>query len=151
MAVSAVLLLAVVVVSNVLKIQTYEAQANAYRTESERIFRQSVPGKVKIPTVSYLKREMEREASRLSEGGAQSALFESMIEMTPLLIKVPALNLTSFKYDSGRGEIRIQAQSKDFQTFERAAQLLSEKFTVEQGQLNRSGEVVIGSFVLKPL
>ncbi|WP_391088795.1 type II secretion system protein GspL [Vibrio sp. NH-UV-68] len=150
-AVAAVLLLAVVVVNNVLKIQTYEAQANAYRTESERIFRQSLPGKVKIPTVSYLKREMEREASRLSEGGAQSALLESMIEMTSQLAKVPALNLTSFKYDSGRGEIRIQAQSKDFQTFERAAQLLSEQFTVEQGQLNRSGEAVIGSFVLKPL
>ncbi|NVD05330.1 type II secretion system protein GspL [Vibrio sp. JPW-9-11-11] len=150
-AIAASLLIAVVVVDNVLKIQNYEAQAAAYRAESERIFRQSLPGKTKIPTVSYLKREMGREASRLAGGGADNALLAVLVEMTPTLSKVPALSLTSFKYDSGRNEIRLQAQSKDFQTFERAAQLLSEQFTVEQGQLNRSGDVVNGSFVLKPL
>lgn len=150
-AIAASLLLAVIVVDNVLKIQNYEAQAAAYRAESERIFRQSLPGKTRIPTVSYLKREMEREASRLAGGGADNALLELLVEMTPMLSKVPALSLTSFKYDSGRNEVRLQAQSKDFQTFERATQLLSEQFSVEQGQLNRSGDVVNGSFVLKPL
>ncbi|WP_197467864.1 GspL/Epsl periplasmic domain-containing protein, partial [Marinomonas gallaica] len=77
-AVAAVLLVAVVVVDNVLKIQKYEAQASAYRVESERIFRQSLPGKNKIPTVSYLKREMEREVNRLSGGSEDSALLNLM-------------------------------------------------------------------------
>ncbi|EEX95119.1 general secretion pathway protein L [Vibrio orientalis CIP 102891 = ATCC 33934] len=150
-AIAAVLLLAVVVVDNVLKVQRYEAQAAAYRAESERIFRQSLPGKSKIPTVSYLKREMNREAERLSGGADSSALLSLMVKLPPLLKQVPELTLTSFKYDEGRNEVRLQAQSKDFQTFEKAAQLLGDRFTVEQGQLNRSGGNVNGSFVLKPL
>ncbi|OAJ96088.1 type II secretion system protein GspL [Vibrio bivalvicida] len=150
-AVAAVLLVAVVVVDNVLKIQKYEAQASAYRVESERIFRQSLPGKNKIPTVSYLKREMEREVNRLSGGSEDSALLNLMVKLPPLLNKVPGLDLTSFKYDSGRNEVRLQAQSKDFQTFEKAAELLGSNFAVEQGQLNRSGSLVNGSLVLKPL
>lgn len=150
-AVAAVLLLAVVVVDNVLKIQTYEAQAAAYRAESERIFRQSLPGKNRIPTVSYLKREMEREAGRWSAGADDTALLNFMVKLPPVLSQVPDLVMTSFKYDGGRDEVRIQAQSKDFQTFERAAQLLGANFVVEQGQLNRSGNLVNGSFVLKPL
>lgn len=150
-AIAAVFLLAVVVVDNVLKVQRFEAQAAAYRAESERIFRQSLPGKSKIPTVSYLKREMNREAERLSGGADSSALLSLMVKLPPLLKQVPGLTLTSFKYDEGRNEVRLQAQSKDFQTFEKAAELLGGGFTVEQGQLNRSGGNVNGSFVLKPL
>lgn len=150
-AVAAVLLLAVVMVDSVLKVQRYEAQAAAYRAESERIFRQSLPGKTKIPTVSYLKREMEREASRLSGGSEEGSLLSLMVKLPPLLNQVPSMQLTSFKYDSGRNEVRLQAQSTDFQTFEKTAELLGAEFTVEQGQLNRSGSLVNGSFVLKPL
>ncbi|MFM2588523.1 type II secretion system protein GspL [Vibrio sp. TBV020] len=150
-AIAAVLLLAVVVVDNVQKVQRYEAQAAAYRAESERIFRQSLPGKNKIPTVSYLKREMNREAERLSGGADSSALLSLMVQLPPLLKQVPGMTLTSFKYDDGRNEVRLQAQSKDFQTFEKAAELLGSRFSVEQGQLNRSGGNVNGSFVLKPL
>ncbi|RTZ14595.1 type II secretion system protein GspL [Vibrio aquaticus] len=150
-AIAAIFLVAVIVVDNVLQIQQYESQATAYRAESERIFRQSLPGKTKIPTVSYLKREMEREATRLSGGGNSHALLKLVVQLPPLLKQVPSLNLTSFKYDSGRNEIRLQAQSNDFQTFEKAEQLLATKFAVEQGQINRSGGSVNGSFILKPL
>lgn len=150
-AIAAVFLMAVIVVDNVLKVQRYETQAAAYRAESERIFRQSLPGKTKIPTVSYLKREMEREASRLSGGADSNALLPLMVKLPPLLKQVPGLNLTSFKFDERRNEVRLQAQSKDFQTFEKAAALLNDQFEVEQGQLNRSGSNVNGSFVLKPL
>lgn len=150
-AVAAVVLMAVVVVDNVLKIQKYESQAQAYRTESERIFRQALPGKNKIPTVSYLKREMDREAKRLSGNGGDESLLQWMAEMPALLKQVPTLNLTSFKFDGSRGEVRLQAQSKDFQTFEKAREIFAAKFNVEQGQLSRSGELVNGSFVLKPL
>ncbi len=149
-AMAAVFLLAVVLVDNVLKIQRYEAQAQAYRAESERIFRKALPGKSKIPTVSYLKREMDREAQRLAGGGSDSSMLEKMTKMPPLLKQVPTLTLTSFKYDSGRDEIRLQAQSSDFQTFEKASQQFASQFKVQQGQLNRSGSVVNGSFVLTP-
>lgn len=63
--------------------------------------------------------------------------------------QVNDLQITSFKYDGQRGEVRIQASSSDFQPFEQARVKLAEKFNVEQGQLNRNGNVVMGSFVLK--
>ncbi|MCG9783304.1 type II secretion system protein GspL [Vibrio brasiliensis] len=150
-AIAAVLLLAVIVVDNVQKIQRYEAQAAAYRAESERIFRQSLPGKNKIPTVSYLKRELEQQARLLSGTSSDGSLLEIFASLPPILKQVPALSLVSVKYDNGRNEVRVQAQSKDFQTFEKAAELLATRFEVEQGQLNRSGSQVNGSFVLKPL
>ncbi|KHA61746.1 general secretion pathway protein GspL [Vibrio variabilis] len=150
-AVAAVVLMAVVMVDNLLQIQRYEAQAAAYRAESERIFRQSLPGKNKIPTVSYLKREMDREAKRLSGGSVDESILTWMTGFPALLKQVPGLTLTSFKFDGARKEVRIQAQSKDFQTFEKARELFASKYQVEQGQLNRSGTLVNGSYVLKPL
>ena len=54
-AIAAGVLVAILSVDNWLQIQSAETQANAYRQESERIFRQ-VTSKNKIPTVTYLKR-----------------------------------------------------------------------------------------------
>ncbi|EMQ2875441.1 type II secretion system protein GspL [Vibrio navarrensis] len=148
-AISGVLLIAAVVAQQVLTIQQYEAQANAYRAESERIFRQVLPGKNKIPTVSYLKRQMEDEERRLSGGASGDSILNWMALIPDTIGKVKNFEVQSVKYDGNRGEVRIQAQSKDFQIFEQARVALSEHFQVEQGQLNRTGDSVVGSFVLK--
>jgi general secretion pathway protein L len=132
-------------------VHKYEAQAQAYRAESERIFRQVFPGKKRIPTVSYLKRQMNDEERRLSGGAGDEAMMTWMAALPSTLGQVKDLEITSFKYDGNRGEVRIQARSSDFQPFEQARVKLSEKFNVEQGQLNRSDNVVMGSFVLKRL
>jgi general secretion pathway protein L len=149
--IAAMVLLCVTVVDNILITSRYETQAANYRAESERIFRQSLPGKTKIPHVRFLKEEMGREANRLAGSSGDDAFLSLMNKLPPLLSQIPALSMSNFKYDAGKDEIRIQAQSKDFQTFERAAELLAKEFQVEQGQLNRSGSQVNGSFVLKPL
>ncbi|KOO10335.1 general secretion pathway protein GspL, partial [Vibrio xuii] len=129
-AIAAVVLMAVVITDHLLTIQKYESQAQTYRAESERIFRQALPGKTKIPTVSYLKREMAREANRLSGNGGDESLLQWMGDMPALLKQGPTLNLTSFKYDGARGEVRLQAQSDDFQTFEKTREVLASKFNV---------------------
>ncbi|QSA19710.1 type II secretion system protein GspL, partial [Vibrio furnissii] len=41
-----------------------------YRAESERIFRTIFPDKQRIPTVSYLKRQMSDELAALSGGSS---------------------------------------------------------------------------------
>ncbi|MCZ8497595.1 hypothetical protein O9929_00530 [Vibrio lentus] len=43
-----------------MKVQRYEAQAEAYRTESERIFRSVLPDKQRIPTVTATLASNER-------------------------------------------------------------------------------------------
>ncbi|ELC3155671.1 MULTISPECIES: type II secretion system protein GspL [Vibrio] len=148
-AIAAGVLLVVLVGQQLLMVHKYEAQAQAYREESERIFRQIFPNKRRIPTVSYLKRQMTDEERRLSGGSSDVAMLSWIAALPTTLGQVNDLQITSFKYDGQRGEVRIQASSSDFQPFEQARVKLAEKFNVEQGQLNRNGNVVMGSFVLK--
>ncbi|GLQ73146.1 type II secretion system protein GspL [Vibrio penaeicida] len=148
-AIAAVLLLGVLTTQNVLQVNAFEAQAAEYRAESERIFRQVFPNKRKIPTVSYLKRQMRDEESRLSGGGGDESMLVWLAQLPQALKKNGAIDVLSVKYDGARNEIRIQAKSKDFQTFETARADLAQQFEVEQGQLNRSGSEVFGSYVIR--
>ena len=150
-AIAAGVLLVVMVAQQLLMVHKYEAQAQAYREESERIFRQVFPGKKRIPTVSYLKRQMTDEERRLSGDSGDEAMLIWLAALPATLGQVDDLLITSFKYDGQRGEVRIHARSSDFQPFEQARVKLAEKFNVEQGQLNRNDKVVMGSFVLKRL
>ncbi|MGL4828198.1 MAG: type II secretion system protein GspL, partial [Vibrio sp.] len=65
-AIAAGLFIVVSISYSLFQTHQYEAQANAYRAESERIFRSIFPDKQKIPTVTYLKRQMSDEMARLS-------------------------------------------------------------------------------------
>ncbi|WP_052880252.1 type II secretion system protein GspL [Vibrio coralliirubri] len=149
-AIAACLLVAVIVTQQVLKVQQYEAQAQAYRMESERIFRAVLPGKQRIPTVSYLKRQMNDEAKKYGGSGDGDSLLGWLVLLPETLGQVKAIEVESIRYDGNRSEIRLQAKSSDFQHFETARVKLEEKFTVEQGPLNRNGDAVFGSFTLKP-
>nr|WP_216606063.1 type II secretion system protein GspL [Vibrio sp. AIC-3] len=149
-AIAACLLVAVIVTQQALKVQQYEAQAEAYRTESERIFRSVLPGKQRIPTVSYLKRQMNDEAKKYGGSGDGDSLLGWLALLPETLGQVKAIEVNSIRYDGNRSEVRLEAKSTDFQYFETARVKLEEKFTVEQGPLNRNGDAVFGSFTLKP-
>ncbi|MEC7309998.1 type II secretion system protein GspL [Vibrio crassostreae] len=149
-AIAACLLVAVIVTQQVLKVQQYEAQAQAYRMESERIFRAVLPGKQRIPTVSYLKRQMNDEAKKYGGSGDGESLLGWLALLPETLGQVKSIEVESIRYDGNRSEVRLQAKSSDFQHFETARVKLEEKFTVEQGPLNRNGDAVFGSFTLKP-
>lgn len=149
-AIAACLLVAVIVTQQVLKVQQYEAQAQAYRMESERIFRAVLPGKQRIPTVSYLKRQMNDEAKKYGGSGDGESLLGWLALLPETLGQVKSIEVESIRYDGNRSEVRLQAKSSDFQHFETARVKLEERFTVEQGPLNRNGDAVFGSFTLKP-
>ncbi|MEZ8679978.1 type II secretion system protein GspL [Vibrio splendidus] len=149
-AIAACLLVAVIVTQQVLKVQQYEAQAEAYRAESERIFRAVLPGKQRIPTVSYLKRQMNDEAKKYGGSGEGDSLLGWLALLPETLGQVKTVEVESIRYDGNRSEVRLQAKSSDFQHFETARVKLEEKFVVEQGPLNRNGDAVFGSFTLKP-
>ncbi|MEZ8929065.1 MULTISPECIES: type II secretion system protein GspL [Vibrio] len=149
-AIAACLLVAVIVTQQVLKVQQYEAQAQAYRMESERIFRAVLPGKQRIPTVSYLKRQMNDEAKKYGGSGDGDSLLGWLALLPETLGQVKSIEVESIRYDGNRSEVRLQAKSADFQHFETAKVKLEEKFSVEQGPLNRNGDAVFGSFTLKP-
>ncbi len=142
--------LAVLLVQQVVLVNQYENQASAYRAESERIFRAVFPDKQRIPTTSYLKRQMESELSRLG-GGTQSTetLLAWLAKLPDTLGQVSGMDVQNLKYDGKRKEVRVSVTSRDFQSFEAARVKLETQFVVEQGPLNRNGELVMGNFLLK--
>jgi general secretion pathway protein L len=144
----ALLLLAVLTAQNIFQIRQSEAHAQAYRAESERIFRVVLVGKKKIPTVSYLKRQMNDEERRLSAGSSEEGMLPSLM-MLQQALSGQAVSFTGLRYDARRGEIRLDVEMKDFQAFEVVRTRLAESFAVTQGPLDREGEKVAGSFVLR--
>ncbi|MGC9551702.1 type II secretion system protein GspL [Vibrio metoecus] len=148
-AVAAVLFVAVSISYSLFQSHQYEAQADAYRAESERIFRSLFPDKQKIPTITYLKRQMSDEMARLSGGSSVGSVLKWLSPL-PEALKGVNLQVQSIKFDSNRSEIRLEATGRDFQGFEQARTQLEQYFSVEQGQLNKNGEQVFGVFVVKP-
>ena len=147
-AIAAGLVLTALVVEHVIAVNQMENQAQAYRTESERIFRQVLPQFKRIPSQSYLRNQMKRAVASMG-GEQQQGLLTWLLELQPMLKQVPQMQFINFKYDQKRGELRIQANSTDFQHFEKLRTLLAKDFTVEQGQLSKEDGRVNGAFVLR--
>lgn len=126
----------------------FEDQAQAYHAESERIFRSVFPGKRKIPTVSYLKRQMEGEVRLLSGSATEGGVLTWLQALPNTLGSVKEMHIKSIKFDGEKDELRIEASSNDFQSFEQARVKLEEHYQVQQGQLSKDGDAVLGSFVL---
>ncbi|MDG3086860.1 type II secretion system protein GspL [Vibrio hannami] len=148
-AIAACLLLMVMGVKNYVDVSRAEVHASAYRAESERIFRSIFPDKQRIPTVSYLKREMDAEESRLSGSGSEDTVLSWLASLPAALENKKDIDIKAIRFDAKRGEMRIEAQMADFQAFEVVKTELEEHFSVTQGPLGREGEKVSGSFVLR--
>ncbi|WP_245823638.1 type II secretion system protein GspL [Photobacterium proteolyticum] len=148
-AIAAGLVLVALVGEHIVSVQRMEAQAAVYKAESERIFRQVLPQYKRIPSQSYLKRQMNSELARLGGAGSEEGLLRWLAQLKPALSKIPQLSVQNLKYDQNRAELRFQASSAEFQHFEQLRTLLAEKFEVQQGQLNKEGNQVTGSVVLR--
>nr|WP_254620174.1 type II secretion system protein GspL [Vibrio metschnikovii] len=143
-------LLVVLMTSYGLQVHKDTQLAQNYRDESERIFREIFPDKQRIPTVSYLRRQMTDELTALS-GSAQGEDVLSWFSRLPETIgSVTDMQVQSLRFDGNRSEVRLDVTSSDFQSFEQARVKLAEYFSVEQGQLSRNEQRVSGSFVLRP-
>ncbi|WEM42176.1 type II secretion system protein GspL [Photobacterium sp. DA100] len=148
-AIAAGVLIAVMVAEHVISVRAMEQQAQAYKAESERIFRQVLPQFQRVPSQSYLKRQMNSELSRLGGGGSSEGILHWLAELQPSLAKVSQISVQNFRYDQNRKEMRFQAVASEFQHFEQLRTLLDENFEVELGQLNREGNQVTGAIVLR--
>ncbi len=148
-AVSACVLLLLLLAQSLIHIHQEESQAMAYREESERIFRMLFPGRSKIPTVSYLKRQINDEETRLAGGAAADSVLIWLSELAVSIEPGRSMVFNSLKYDAGRREMRLEVTMSDFQSFETIRSRLAEHFSVEQGPLDRDGDKVTGSYILR--
>ncbi len=144
---AACLFLVLFSVAQYLKITHNEVLALNYKAESERIFRTIFPDKKRIPTEGYLTGQMNNEESRLSGGSSGDSVLDWLVPI-PEAISGTSVEIQSIRYDANRGEVRIEALMDDFQAFEVVRSKLTEKFSVDQGPLDRKNNKVSGSFVL---
>ena len=133
----------------VLTTQRLEQQANVYRAESDRIFRQVLPQFKRIPSQSYLKNQMNAALKSLGGHGEQNGMLMWLSELKPALTKVPTIKIVNLKYDQTRGELRLQATAAGFQDFEQLRSALATQFVVDQGQLTKEDNLVSGAVVLR--
>jgi general secretion pathway protein L len=148
-ALAASLFLVVLLAQKALQVHQAEARAETYRAESERIVRTVLPGRRKIPTVSYLKRLMNSEEARLGGSAEQDSALSWLSALAASLGKSQDVVFSSLRYDARRGEIRVDVSMADFQSFEVLRSQLAERFTVSQGPLDRDGDRVSGSYTLR--
>ncbi len=145
--IAACLFLVLFSLSQYLDITHNEILATNYRAESERIFRTIFPDKKRIPTISYLEGQMNNEENRLSGGSSSDSVLDWLIQIPEALSNTP-VEIQSIRYDANREEVRIEALMDDFQAFEVVRSKLADKFSVNQGPLDRKENKVFGSFVL---
>ncbi|PSU88338.1 type II secretion system protein GspL [Photobacterium kishitanii] len=148
-AIAAAVVLVALIGEQVLTTQRLEQQANAYRAESERIFRQVLPQFKRIPSQSYLKNQMNAALKSLGGHGEQNGMLMWLSELKPALTQVPTIKIVNLKYDQTRGELRLQATAAGFQDFEQLRSALSAQFEVDQGQLTKADNLVSGAVVLR--
>lgn len=132
-----------------ISIHQLENHSQALRTESERIFRSVFPHLQRIPTVSYLKRQMDDELARLNGGEGEQRLLLAVDTISQKVSAIAGLQVNRISFDANRSDIRLDLQGSDFQQFEAARKALDGTFSVESGPLNRNGNAVIGSLTLK--
>jgi len=147
--IAACFFLVVFITQQFIQANQYEMQALSYRAESERIFRTLFPNKNRIPTVSYLKRQITEEENTLLNGGSSASLLNWLVLLPNAIKGQSSVDISNIRYDAKRGEIRLEAAMEDFQTFEVVRTKLSETFVVSQGPLDRKENKVLGSFVLR--
>jgi general secretion pathway protein L len=147
--VAGVLLLLLCGAQRMISANQWEQERTAIRAESERIFRVVFPDKQRIPTMSYLMRELEDESARLSGGNRDNGILVVLDQLSAQLASLNGVQLNRLSYEDSRAMIRIDLQSADFQGFEQAKNSLSTQFVVESGPLSRRGDLVLGSLTLK--
>lgn len=129
-------------------VQLWQINAEQQRVEQAIIANyQATFPKTKRVRLSTIKSQLNRELALLGSLSDKQGFLALLAKLHPAFTKVPTLKPASLKFDSKRGELRIQATAKDYQAFEQFRLALADiKLVVKQGAQTNQGEQVIGSF-----
>jgi general secretion pathway protein L len=96
---------------------------------------------------SRIRSDFRKALADIGEAPEQDFL-KMMIHLSVAFDKNQDLNPISLRYDHKKGEIRLQAQAKNFQTFEQFRQSVK-PFESEQGTLSNKAGAVVGTLVIR--
>ncbi len=99
--------------------------------------------------VSTIKSQLKRKLSEVGGVSDQASFLTMLNSIQPAFKLVSELKPDSIKFDAKRQEIRLNATSTDYQSFEKfKIELEKSDFKVSQGAQNNLGEQVSGSFII---
>ena len=106
--------------------------------------------KTKRVRISTVKSQLKQKLAQSGRGNQQESFLAMMMAMEPAFKQVKSLQLSSMKFDGKRGEVRIQASAKDYQSFDQFKSLLEQRgLQVNQGAQNNQGNLVTGSISVR--
>lgn len=123
-------------------------QNTAIETKIIDIYKDTFP-KTKKVRISTIKSQLNRKLSEVGGSSSQADFLSMLNKVQPAFSEVASLKPDSMKYDAKRNELRIQAISSNYQSFEKfKIGLEKQSLKVNQGAQNNSGGQVSGSFTI---
>ena len=124
-----------------LNIHQMNTKAEAVKAQSEQIYKQVVPGSSRVVN---LRSQMDSYMRKMQGGGSGSEFF-AMLEGTEAAFKqVNDLKPTTLRFDSNRGELRMQVTAKNYAQIEKFKEIISRSYKLDGGAMN-SGESEVTS------
>ncbi len=129
--------------------QLYQLDSQVAATKAEVVatYKKAFPNQKVRPHL--LRSQLKKKVAALEQGGEGG--FLALLEtLSPTFKSVEGFQPESVRFDVKRGEIRLRASAKDFQSFNKVKQSLEAMaLSVEQGSLNNADDVVVGELKIK--
>lgn len=131
-----------------MNIYQMDAQAAELKAQSESIYRKAVPGSSRIVN---LRSQMKSELGKLQGQGGGDRLFSYLNSLEAAFAQVPELRPDNLRFDSNRGELRMQVSAKSYGQIEKFRELASKDFDINAGAMNSSDDQVTSTLTLRSL
>jgi len=131
-----------------LQAKQLEQERDVVKQQIESIYRQLNP-QVKRVRIGLLKKQMTRQLANYGESAQSSGMLVMLTALNNAFKQVPELTPLTIKYDNKRQELRLQADAKNYQQFDKFKQILFGDYTVTPGAINNDGNKVNGSLTIK--
>lgn len=131
-----------------INIYRMDAQIAELKAQTESIYRKAVPGSSRIVN---LRSQMKSELGKLQGQGGGDRLFAMLVSLEGSFNQVPELRPDSLRFDSNRGELRMQVSAKSYGQIEKFRELAGKDFDVSAGAMNSSDDQVTSTLTLRSL
>lgn len=129
-----------------LTIHQLKTQTAELKSQSEAIYKQTVPGNSRIVN---LRQQMDSQLRSLQGQGSGAEFFVMLNGLQDAFKQVPDLKPNSIRFDSSRNELRMQVSAKDYAQIEKFKDLIGRRFQLDGGTMNSSDSQVTSTLTLR--
>lgn len=116
------------------------------QTQSEMIFKQSLPG---VNRIVNMRSQMDSQLRSMQGQGGGAVFFEMLDGLKPAFSKVPELKPNSLRYEASRNELRMQVTAKTYGQIDKFKELVSKDYLLDGGAMNSNEDSVTSTLTLR--